>query len=164
MYILDLSRSKTFDYVESLPTSEVPLASFKSIFEAKVNKILNFLQLLLSAFCLRFSVIHYCWNDTLQKAKMFLIPHVELFLISAKILFQCVPVNNFLLPPPHHHSVPETMENWAFYVRYILWILVLALLFILWNLNQNIVWGRFCTRRNNISLFLFLLKHNLKGT
>ena len=133
MYI---DRSKTFDYVESLPTFEVPLASFKSIFEAKVNKILNFLQLLLSAFCLRFSVIHYCWSDTLQTAKMFLIPHVELFLISAKILFQCVPVNNFLLPPPHHHSVPETLENRAFYIRYIPWILVLALLLILWNLNQ----------------------------
>ena len=97
MYI---DRSKTFDYVVSLPTFEVPLASFKSSFEAKVNKILNFLQLLLSAFCLRFSVIHYCWSDTLQTAKMFLIPHVELFLISAKILFQCVPVSNFLLPLP----------------------------------------------------------------
>ena len=98
MYI---DRSKTFDYVVSLPTFEVPLASFKSIFEAKVNKILNFLQLLLSAFCLRFSVIHYCWSDTLQTAKMFLIPHVELFLISAKILFQCVPVNNFFYSPLH---------------------------------------------------------------
>ena len=128
MYI---ERSKTFDYVESLPTFEVPLASFKSVIEAKVNKILNFLQLLLSAFCFRFSVIHYCWSDTLQTAKMFLIPHVELFLISAKILFQCVPVNNFLLPPPHHHSVPETLENRAFYIRYIPWILVLALLLIL---------------------------------
>ena len=45
---------------------------------------------------------------------------------------------------------------------YILWILVLALLLIFWNLNQNIVLRRFCTRRNYIFLFLFLLKHNMK--
>ena len=44
----------------------------------------------------------------------------------------------------------------------ILWILVLALLLILWILNENIVLRRFCTRRNYFSLLLFLLKHNLK--
>ena len=42
------------------------------------------------------------------------------------------------------------------------WILVLALLLILWIFNQNIVLRRFCTRRNYFSLLLFLLKHNLK--
>ena len=44
----------------------------------------------------------------------------------------------------------------------ILWILALALLLILWNLNQNIVLRRFCTWRNYISFFIFLSKHNLK--
>ena len=47
-------------------------------------------------------------------------------------------------------------------VYVILWILVLALLLILWNLNQNIVLRRFCTWRNYISFFIFLSKHNLK--
>ena len=40
----------------------------------------------------------------------------------------------------------------------ILWILVLALLLILWNLNQNIVLRRFCTWGNYISFFIFFQK------
>ena len=36
-------------------------------------------------------------------------------------------------------------------------------LVIFWNLNQNIVLRRFCTRINYISLFLFLLENNLKS-
>ena len=65
-----------------------------------------------------------------------------------------------LFPPPSpwhlFKLVPRNLWNWAFYVCYFPWILVLALLLI-WNLNQNIVLGRFCTRRIYISLFFFFL-------
>ena len=50
------------------------------------------------------------------------------------------------------------------FICHILWILVPALLLSSWNLNQNIVLRRFCTRRNYSFLYLFLLKHNLKCT
>ena len=61
-------------------------------------------------------------------------------------------------PSPWHlfKLVPRNLWNWAFYVCYFPWILVLALLLI-WNLNQNIVLRRFCTRRIYISLFFFFL-------
>ena len=64
----------------------------------------------------------------------------------------------------HMDLQTSAWERWKLepFMYVILWILVLALLLILWILNQNIVLRRFCTRRNYFSLLLFLLKHNLK--
>ena len=65
----------------------------------------------------------------------------------------------------HMDLQTSAWERWKLepFMYVILWILVqIALLLILWILNQNIVLRRFCTRRNYFSLLLFLLKHNLK--
>ena len=66
------------------------------------------------------------------------------------------------LSPPPPPSIPmafiqtSAQEPLKLSLCYFPWILVLALLLI-WNLNQNIVLRRFCTRRIYISLFFFFL-------